>query len=321
ADPRPTVCASSKGSNSSAPECFGELPWTPPYRLLLSALRTDSPPHVPALNSHTDLVVEEFFCKLTTSIKKTSPNINRVLRWQRHDYWPQVIIIAHVYFIKGDNNRSCLFYKVIIIARVYFIKVIIIARVYFIKVIIRSRSVGFLPFARNTTAIHVIVGQFYGHTHRDSVMVMRDGGGAAVNAAFVAPAVTPIRNVHEPTSNNPGLRVYLLNQYYRIQDLWQFYLNLTEANVQQRAQWRVGYVMTQEYGLKDLSPASLLALGLSLVPPQSRSFQTYFRHFNVEFDPRLVCCGQCHALQVCAVLNPGQSGYQDCLTGLGLNQD
>lgn len=53
--------------------------------------------------------------------------------------------------------------------------------------------VGFLPFARNITAIRqqhnqrlvaicrkysrVIAGQFYGHTHRDSVMVLLDERG------------------------------------------------------------------------------------------------------------------------------------------------
>lgn len=53
--------------------------------------------------------------------------------------------------------------------------------------------VGYLPFARDVTAIreqhnqrlvaicrkysHVIAGHFYGHTHRDSVMVLLDEQG------------------------------------------------------------------------------------------------------------------------------------------------
>ncbi|XP_055005116.1 acid sphingomyelinase-like phosphodiesterase 3a [Boleophthalmus pectinirostris] len=203
--------------------------------------------------------------------------------------------------------------------------------------VIAHVPVGFLPFARNTTAMrrehnerlaaifrrfsHVIRGQFYGHTHRDSVMVLRDQSGAAVNSLFVAPAVTPIRNIQEPFSNNPSFRVYLFHlESYDLQDLWQFYLNLTEANVQQRAQWRLEYVMTAAFDLKDLSPESLLGLGLSLVAPQSKTFQTYFSHFNVDFDPRLRCQGQCQVLQVCAVLHVDQDGYQDC-TGPGLDWD
>ncbi|XP_072320386.1 cyclic GMP-AMP phosphodiesterase SMPDL3A [Eucyclogobius newberryi] len=202
--------------------------------------------------------------------------------------------------------------------------------------VIAHVPVGFLPFTRNTTAMrrkhnerlaaiflrfsHVIKGQFYGHTHRDSIMVQRDQSGAAVNSLFVAPAVTPIRNVNEPTSNNPGFRVYLFHQNsYAIQDLWQYFLNLTEANVQQRAQWRVEYVMTEAFGLKDLSPGSLLGLGFSFMSPLSNTFQTYFNHFNVDFNPQLRCLGNCKVNQVCAVLNVDQSGYQDCtgaFTGL-----
>ncbi|CAL9691925.1 unnamed protein product [Knipowitschia caucasica] len=201
--------------------------------------------------------------------------------------------------------------------------------------IIAHVPVGFLPYARNVTAMksehnerltaiflrfsHVIRGQFYGHTHRDSVMVMRDHTGAALSSAFVSPAVTPIRNVNEKFSNNPTFRVYLFDQFYQIQDLWQFFLNLTEANVQQRALWRLEYVMTEAFGLKDLSPDSLLGLGQSLVPPESRTFQTYFNHFTAAYSPGARCEGRCKVDQVCAVLNVDQRGYKDC-TGTGLNQ-
>lgn len=59
--------------------------------------------------------------------------------------------------------------------------------------IIAHVPVGYLPFARNTTAIReshnerlvaifreysdVIAGHFYGHTHRDSIMVLLDQQG------------------------------------------------------------------------------------------------------------------------------------------------
>ncbi|MBN3270471.1 ASM3A phosphodiesterase, partial [Polyodon spathula] len=90
--------------------------------------------------------------------------------------------------------------------------------------IIAHVPVGYLPFARNTTAVrehfnerlvsifrkysNVIAGHFYGHTHRDSIMVLLDEQGNAVNSLFVAPAVTPIMGVLESQSNNPGFRLY-----------------------------------------------------------------------------------------------------------------
>ncbi|KAM9704579.1 cyclic GMP-AMP phosphodiesterase SMPDL3A [Menidia menidia] len=91
--------------------------------------------------------------------------------------------------------------------------------------VIAHVPVGYLPFVRNTTAIrqihnerlvgifrkysHVVSGHFYGHTHRDSIMVLLDQQGKPVNSLFVSPAVTPIKNLLEPYSNNPGFRMYL----------------------------------------------------------------------------------------------------------------
>ena len=59
--------------------------------------------------------------------------------------------------------------------------------------VIAHVPVGYLPFARNTTAVReshnerlvaifrkysdVVAGHFYGHTHRDSVMVLLDQQG------------------------------------------------------------------------------------------------------------------------------------------------
>lgn len=65
--------------------------------------------------------------------------------------------------------------------------------------IIGHVPVGYLPFTRNITAMreqhnqrlvaicrkysHVIAGHFYGHTHRDSVMVLLDEQGEKCHAA------------------------------------------------------------------------------------------------------------------------------------------
>ncbi|KAI7799521.1 acid sphingomyelinase-like phosphodiesterase 3a precursor [Triplophysa rosa] len=93
--------------------------------------------------------------------------------------------------------------------------------------VIAHVPIGYLPFATNTTAIRenhnerlvkifrsysdVIQGQFYGHTHRDSIMVLLDQQGEPVNSIFVTSAVTPIKSLLEPYSNNPAVRAYLYN--------------------------------------------------------------------------------------------------------------
>ncbi|KAH0622273.1 hypothetical protein JD844_024429, partial [Phrynosoma platyrhinos] len=84
--------------------------------------------------------------------------------------------------------------------------------------------VGYLPYIRNITAIrkhynerlieifrkhsNIIAGQFFGHTHRDSIMVLLDEKGKPVNSLFVAPAVTPVKDFWEADTNNPGVRLY-----------------------------------------------------------------------------------------------------------------
>ncbi|XP_069028457.1 cyclic GMP-AMP phosphodiesterase SMPDL3A [Embiotoca jacksoni] len=196
--------------------------------------------------------------------------------------------------------------------------------------VIAHVPVGYLPFARNTTAIRethnerlvaifrrhsdVVAGHFYGHTHRDSVMVLLDQQGKPVNSLFVSPAVTPIKHVLEPYSNNPAFRMYLYNsEDYSLLDIWQYYLNLTEANEKQRSDWRLEYIMTEAFGLADLRPDSLLQLGRSFGPPRSKTFQSYFHHYMVGYDSSIACEGDCKVSQVCAVLHLDGPSYSRCV--------
>ncbi|XP_053193531.1 acid sphingomyelinase-like phosphodiesterase 3a [Scomber japonicus] len=196
--------------------------------------------------------------------------------------------------------------------------------------IIAHVPIGYLPYARNTTAIReihneklvaifrkysdVVAGHFYGHTHRDSIMVLLDQSGKPVNSLFVSPAVTPIKHVLEPYSNNPAFRMYLYSSKdYAMLDIWQYYLNLTEANEKQRSDWRLEYILTKAFGLTDLKPQSLLQLGLSLSLPQTKAFDQYFSHFMVNYNNSITCEGYCKVTQVCSVLYLDQSSYSKCV--------
>ncbi|XP_077366684.1 cyclic GMP-AMP phosphodiesterase SMPDL3A [Festucalex cinctus] len=191
---------------------------------------------------------------------------------------------------------------------------------------------GFLPFARNVTAIrsehndrlvdicrrysHVIAGQFYGHTHKDSVMVLLDHQDEPVNSLFVSPAVTPIRDFLEPYSNNPAVRLYFYHkQDFGILDMWQYFLNLTEANLKQRADWKLEYAMADAYGLPDLRPDSLFRLALSLwLLPEASAFDAYFARYTVGYDNRPRCRGRCKVLQLCSMSFLDQNSYAACVT-------
>lgn len=100
-----------------------------------------------------------------------------------------------------------------------------------------------------------------------------------------------------------------------LKDIWQYYLNLTEANEKQRADWRLEYIMTEAFGLSDLRPHSLLQLGLSFWLPHSKTFDKYFTHFMVGYNISMVCEGYCKVNQVCAVLYLDRLSYSECVGG------
>ncbi|KAI1897483.1 hypothetical protein AGOR_G00083740 [Albula goreensis] len=196
--------------------------------------------------------------------------------------------------------------------------------------VIAHVPIGYLPYATGTTAIReahnerlveifriysdVVAGHFYGHTHRDSIMVLLDHTGQPVNSLFVTPAITPIKHVEEPYSNNPGLRMYLYDpQDYSLLDIWQYYMNLTEANMEEKPGWKLEYKMTEDFNIKDIQPQSLYELAVSFGIPQSKTFHKYFTHFMVSYNETIVCEGSCQMTQVCSVLFLDHKSYFNCI--------
>ncbi|XP_074166071.1 cyclic GMP-AMP phosphodiesterase SMPDL3A [Sminthopsis crassicaudata] len=195
--------------------------------------------------------------------------------------------------------------------------------------------VGYLPYSRNTTAIReyynekligifhkysdIIVGQFYGHTHRDSIMVLADKKGNPVSSLFVAPAVTPVKSVLEKQTNNPGVRLFRYDlDDYRLLDTWQYYLNLTEANMKEEPSWKLEYILTKAYGIEDLQPKNLYGLAKQFAALDSKQFLTYYKYFFVSYDSSIICDRECKIDQICAIMNLDQASYTDCLKQYGL---
>ncbi|XP_029799970.1 acid sphingomyelinase-like phosphodiesterase 3a [Suricata suricatta] len=196
--------------------------------------------------------------------------------------------------------------------------------------IIAHIPVGYLPHSRNTTAMRefyneklidifrryssVIAGQFYGHVHRDSFMVLSDKEGRPVNSLFVAPAVTPVKSVSEALTNNPGVRLFQYDPHdYKLLDMLQYYLNLTEANLKGESDWKLEYVLTQTYDIGDLQPQGLQALAKQFAVLDNEQFIKYYNYFFVSYDSSAICNGKCKANQVCAILSLDHISYVDCL--------
>ncbi|XP_062323253.1 acid sphingomyelinase-like phosphodiesterase 3a isoform X1 [Osmerus eperlanus] len=382
------VCFSSKGVPASHPGLFGDFMCDSPYQLIQSAFTHireagqqaqfmiwtgDSPPHVPAGELSTDMVVQ-VISNMTQTIRHYFPDLPVYPALGNHDYWPQdqyptstnAIYQAAAKLWQPWLKPSSLqtlreggFYSQLVQSGLRLVslntnlyyspnkqtlnttdpsgqlqwlqetlegsvqareKVFVIAHV----------PVGYLPWARDTTAIReihneqlvsifrkysdIIAGQFYGHTHRDSIMVLQDEQGKPVNSLFVSPAVTPIKSVSEPYSNNPGFRMYLYHpQDYTLLDVWQYYLNLTEANQSQRSDWKLEYSLREAFDLKDLQPESLFQLASSFQDQPSKTFPKYFTHFMVSYNSSIECEDDCKLTQLCAVLYLDQDSYSKCI--------
>ena len=108
----------------------------------------------------------------------------------------------------------------------------------------------------------VLIGQFFGHVHRDQFEVVRasDDGfeGDPVGVVHISPSVTTF------TNQNPAYRVYhaeydAADGGYRVVDYDQYYMNMTEANgigSGVSPVWRKEYSAREAYGLADFSPAA-----------------------------------------------------------------
>jgi sphingomyelin phosphodiesterase len=91
---------------------------------------------------------------------------------------------------------------------------------------------------------HIIIAQFYGHTHRDEFeLYYLDGPKNAKNAisnSFIAPSITTYVNM------NPGFRVYTVDaENYQVKDFNQYYANLNE-----KFSWKNGPVWKELYSAK-----------------------------------------------------------------------
>ncbi|XP_062981798.1 acid sphingomyelinase-like phosphodiesterase 3a [Elgaria multicarinata webbii] len=395
---RTQVCASSKGVNASDPGLFGDFMCDSPYLLILSALKYmkdssqqasfmiwtgDSPPHVPADELSTKIVID-VIGNVTSTIRSFFPDLQVFPALGNHDYWPQdqlPVSVNEVYNAVADFWKPWLtdeaistlrkggFYTQIFKSSMTTqpLRIISLNTVLYYSpnsvtqnmtdpanqfewlemvletahqnkekvYVIGHVPVGYLPFVRNITAIRehynrrlidifrkhssVIAGQFFGHTHRDSIMVLLDENGKPVNSLFVTPAVTPVKSLQEKDSNNPGVRLYQYDPLsYNLLDLWQFYLNLTEANMKNESVWKLEYIMTKAYGIEDLTPESLYEMAKQLSVPYSKLFQKYYSYYFVSYDDAsLLCEEQCRISQLCAIQYLDLPSYTDCVRHKG----
>ncbi|VEN41642.1 unnamed protein product [Callosobruchus maculatus] len=135
------------------------------------------------------------------------------------------------------------------------------------------------PWERSFVALvqrfaHIIVGQFYGHTHTDELKMFYDEKtGEAINVGYNGASLTTYEDY------NPNYKVmYVDSNTYELLDIETYIMNMTHSNLHPNhpPYWYKLYSMKEAYGLKSLAPedVDVIAKGLFL---DDKLFNKYWR--------------------------------------------
>ncbi|NXS85093.1 ASM3A phosphodiesterase, partial [Erpornis zantholeuca] len=189
--------------------------------------------------------------------------------------------------------------------------------------IIGHVPVGYLPYARNTTAIReyynerlvkifrkyssVIAGQFFGHTHRDSIMVLLDEEGKSPTLKFLFIALNSLSSKH-------GHGHMEHSDISNRRTLTSFVSTIEQdANKKNESNWKLEYILTKTYGIEDLKPESLYEMAKQLSMPHSTLFEQYYSNYIVSYDKTILCEAGCKTCQICAIQYLDYPSYRNCI--------
>jgi sphingomyelin phosphodiesterase len=144
-----------------------------------------------------------------------------------------------------------------------------------------------------------ITGQFFGHTHQDSWQVFFDDSNRtrATNVAYMGPAVTTYQGL------NLGFRIYTMDGGYNgtsnaLLDHESYWLNLTEANLKDKAEWKFEYSAKEAYGLESLQPQEWARL-IDRFKTDDALFQKFWDYkYKMHAGP---CDAGCRASAICGL--------------------
>ncbi|KAM7439728.1 Acid sphingomyelinase-like phosphodiesterase 3b [Porites harrisoni] len=159
----------------------------------------------------------------------------------------------------------------------------------------------------------VITGHFLAHQHCDSFKVFYEKG-VPRSSIFLCPAVTPWKTVLPTVGyNNPGIRLYKYERSTsQVQDVWQYFTNLTQANLMNKPEWLIEYKATEAFSIPDVSPQSLHSLVQKFESQDSAYFQKYFLYNSVSAGAE-ICDEKCKTAQICGITKVDFREYDDCL--------
>jgi sphingomyelin phosphodiesterase acid-like 3 len=95
-------------------------------------------------------------------------------------------------------------------------------------------------------------------------------------------------------------------------DYTQYYLNLTEANANGRAEWRRAYNFTQLYKMPDVNPIALHNVAAAMLT-HPNVFQNYYTVNHMLRDGLPYCGSLCRQVHFCSATQIDYADYDDCI--------
>ncbi|XP_030756670.1 acid sphingomyelinase-like phosphodiesterase 3b [Sitophilus oryzae] len=163
----------------------------------------------------------------------------------------------------------------------------------------------------------IIVGQFFGHLHSDTFRIVYAENGRPISWAMLAPSITPKRTHNGP--NNPGLRIYKFDKDTgQVFDYTQYYLDLSSANYNRKADWVVEYNFSTYYGINDITPLNLHTLADKFTQEATTDngvFNKYYKANSVKIHTRATtnCDDTCAHTHYCAITRIDYDEHSQCL--------
>ncbi|GAM25490.1 hypothetical protein SAMD00019534_086650 [Acytostelium subglobosum LB1] len=156
----------------------------------------------------------------------------------------------------------------------------------------------------------IIAAQFYGHTHKDQLVVFTDAAtnSKATGMNYVSPCITTL------LKHMPSFRLYeydfTTNEVLNYQ---QYVTDIREWNANGNMTFRLAYTAKELYNLPDLSPQSWYNLAQEF-KTNATLFNNYYQFlYNSPYGPPHACDDNCRKTWTCEIFGVTSQLFDKCL--------
>jgi sphingomyelin phosphodiesterase len=156
-----------------------------------------------------------------------------------------------------------------------------------------------------------IVGQFFGHTHHDTMEIFYDthNKSRATNVAYISHSVTTYQFV------NLGYRFFVIDGDYSestscVVDHVNYYMDLNKTSESQAPTWEFEYSAKTDYDLPDLQPQSWADLVVRF-QRNNTLFTKFFHHNSKQYTANAgqSCDAACECDLLCQIVTSVSGNY------------